>query len=77
MENISYVAEGYYKDNNGKEYMSIWTFKRKNGITTGDNFEEAKAINCSDKFKAPFNATDRFREGWMYSVVCLVEFYGV
>ena len=75
MENKNYISEGHYNDNNGNEYMSIWTYKIQNSITKGDNFEEAKAIICSDKFWGPFNVADRFKEGWMYNLNCLKDFY--
>lgn len=75
MDDKTYLGEGHYIDGNGKEYMSIWTYKRKNGITTGDNFQEAKDIVCNDKFRGPFNSSDRFKEGWMYAVDCLNKFY--
>jgi hypothetical protein len=76
MQNKIYISEGHYKDNDGNEYMSIWTFKRTNGlqIDTNQNYEDAKSISCSDKFFGPFNASNRFKEGWMYNVNCLREF---
>jgi hypothetical protein len=69
------IGEGHYKDENGNEYMSIWTYKRKNNIYGGDNFEDAKALSSSDKFKGPFNATNRFKEGWMYNLNDLDAYY--
>ncbi len=75
MQNKIYISEGHYKDENGSEYMSIWTFKIKNKISGGDNFADAKAISCGDKFWGPFNESNRFKEGWMYNVTCLKEFY--
>ena len=75
MENKTEIGEGHYQDNNGNEYMSIWTYKRKRGITSGDNFQDAKDISCSDKFWGPFTMSDQFKKGYMYNVECLNEFY--
>lgn len=75
MSQYNYISEGHYQDQEGNDYMSIWTYKRKNGIMTGDNYQDALAMTTNDKFKAPFNQTDRFKEGWMYSVNDLDEFY--
>jgi hypothetical protein len=75
MENLNFIGEGHYRDNNGKEYMSIWTYKIKNGIRTGDNYQEAKDIPCTDKFWGPFSKSPNFKEGWMYNVSDLNEFY--
>ncbi len=77
MEDKEYISEGHYRDNKGNDFMSIWTFKRKHGITEGDNSKEALAISCSDKFRAPFNASNKFKEGYMYSVDCLNKFYKI
>lgn len=77
MENKNYISEGHYSDNNGTEYMSIWTFKRKYNINKGDNYEDAKAIFCPDKFWGAFNQSNRFKEGWMYNLECLKKFYNV
>jgi hypothetical protein len=79
MENKIYVSEGHYRDNGGNEYMSIWTYKKKNYMTSNTNdinYQDAKAITCSDKFWGHFNASDRFKEGWMYNIECLKKFYG-
>lgn len=78
-QNKTYISEGHYSDNDGNVYMSIWTFKRANSLQsdTNQNYEDAKNISCSDKFFGPFNASNRFKEGWMYNVNCLKEFYKV
>jgi hypothetical protein len=75
MSDKTNIGEGHYKDEIGNEYMSIWTYKRKNSITNGDNYEDALALNSADKFKGPFNVTNRFKEGWMYNVTDLKEYY--
>lgn len=72
---MEYINEGHYRDNNGNEYMSIWTFKQINNIPDGDNYQDAKEILCSDKFWGPFNQSNRFKEGYMYSIICLRRFY--
>jgi hypothetical protein len=75
MSDKTNIAEGHYSDDNGNEYMSIWTYKRKNNIGGGNNYEDALALNASDKFKGPFNVSDRFKEGWMYNVNDLNTYY--
>lgn len=77
LDNKTYISEGHYRDNKGNEYMSIWTFKRKNNINSGDNYSDAKNISCSDKFWAPFNLSDQFKEGYIYHVNCLRVFYNL
>lgn len=79
MSDLTYISEGYYRNENN-EYMSIWTFKIKNGIKPNDteqNYEDAKNIPCADKYKKPFNASNKFKEGWMYNVNDLKEFYNI
>jgi hypothetical protein len=78
MENKQFVGEGHYRDNNGNEYMSIWTYKKLRGIQPNDNsvnFEHAKEIICFDKIWGPFNQSPVFKEGYMYNVECLDNFF--
>ena len=77
MDDKEFISEGHYRDNNGNEYMSIWTYKRKNGLSgdSSQNYQDAKDISCGDKFWGPFNASNRFKEGYMYNVECLNDFY--
>ncbi len=75
MDNKTFIGEGHYSDDNGNEYMSIWTFQRKNGISGRDNFQDAKDISCNDKFFGPFSKSNEFKKGYMYNVNCLQEFY--
>jgi hypothetical protein len=75
MKDKKYISEGYYRDIKGNEYMSIWTYKGKNSISSGDNYQDARDISCSDKFWGPFNESNRFKEGYMYNVDCLNDFY--
>jgi len=72
------IGEGHYRDDNGNEYMSIWTYKNKNHIepnTNGANYEDARNISCNDKFWGPFHESNQFKNGWMYNVEDLNEFY--
>lgn len=74
----TYIGEGHYEGENGKEYMSIWTFKRNNNIGTNNrdqNYEDAIALSDTDKFKGPFNKSEEFKQGWMYEVNALKSFY--
>jgi len=78
MDNKIFISEGHYRDNNGNNYMSIWTYKNTNGIFPNDNqtnYNDAKKINCSDKFWGAFNASNKFKEGYMYNVECLDNFF--
>ena len=78
MEDFEFLGEGHYRHHNGTEYMSIWTYKRKKRILLNNpqlNYKEAKEMDCSNKFWGPFNASDNFKEGWMYDVEYLNEFY--
>ena len=75
MGNKTYIGEGHYKDDDGNEYMSIWTYKRKHNITSGNNFEDAKKISCDDKFWGNFNMSDEFKKGYIYNVKCLIEYF--
>ncbi len=78
MANKTFISEGYYRDDNGNEYMSIWTYKNINEITPNTNevnYQEAQNMSCSDKFWAPFNESNVFKKGYMYNVNCLNDFY--
>ena len=70
-----YIGEGHYRNGLGEDYMSIWTYKRKNRILGGDNYKEALQIYCDDKFNGPFNQSNDFTSGWMYNTKHLDEFY--
>ena len=68
-----FIKEGHYVNGND-EFMSIWTYKNVNGIYPNDrerNYEDAKAIQCSDRHWKPFNASREFKAGWHYNVECL------
>lgn len=80
MSGKTFIAEGHYRDDNGNEYMSIWTFKNNFQVTpnnTDQNYTDAKAMECSDKFRGAFHTSNRFKEGWMYNVICLKQFYNL
>jgi hypothetical protein len=74
---LKFITEGHYKDESA-EYMSIWTFKKKKGIKPNSNainYEDAISISCSDRKWLPFNASNQFKNGWHYNVICLEDFY--
>jgi hypothetical protein len=75
---LEFLEEGYYREGDD-QYMSIWTYKRKNGMTpndTGSNYEDAKNMTCYNRKWLPFNQSNRFKEGWHYDLGYLVTFYG-
>ena len=76
---LKYVDEGHYKnETTGDEYMSIWTYKRKNGMGNSSNeinFEDAKKITCIDKHWMPFNKSENFKSGYIYNINDLKEYY--
>lgn len=78
MNDKTFLGEGHYRGNDGVEYMSIWTFKKKNYISPNDRFanaDEALQIQHFNRFRGPFNQSRDFKEGWMYDVEQLKEFY--
>lgn len=80
MSNKTYIGEGHYKSDDGREFMSIWTFKIKFGIrsnNTQQNYEDAVALSNVSKFRGPFSQSPNFKEGWMYEVEALKSFYEI
>jgi hypothetical protein len=78
MNDKTFLGEGHYKGNDGVEYMSVWTFKKKyfiNPNNTDANGEDALQMQHFNRFKGPYNQSNRFFEGWMYDVEQLKEFY--
>lgn len=70
-----FISEGHYKNGLGDDYMSIWTYKKRNHIYNGDNYKEALMMNCNDKFFGAFNYSNEYHKGWMYNTNYLDEFY--
>lgn len=80
MSNKTYVGEGHYRSDDGKEFMSIWTFKKLNGIRTNStelNYQDAIELSNVSKFRGPFSQSPNFKEGWMYEVEALKSFYKI
>lgn len=78
MNDKTFISEGHYKDNEGVEFMSIWTFKKKNFInpnTTEANGQDALQMQDFNRFRGPYNQSPNFKEGWMYDTRQLNEFY--
>lgn len=79
MDDLIWISEGYYRNSKTcEEYMSIWTYKQKNGMGIGSNesnYDDAKNIKCNDKHRMPFNKSENFKSGWVYNVVDLNKFY--
>lgn len=80
MSNKTYIGEGHYRSDDGKEFMSIWSFKKKFGVfsnNTEQNYQDAIALSDVSKFRGPFSQSPNFKEGWMYEVEALKSFYKI
>lgn len=78
MNDKIFLGEGHYKDNEGVEFMSIWTFKKKNFINPNNrdaNGQDALQMQGFNRFRGPFTQSEDFKEGWMYDTRQLNEFY--
>lgn len=80
MNDKEYLGEGHYRDQDGNEFMSIWTFKRAFEVGNNNNqqnYEDAKALAGVKKFWGPFNKSQYFKEGWMFEINGLKSFYNI
>jgi len=78
MTDKTYIGEGHYNDNDGNEYMSIWSFKIAFDVADNNNqqnYADAKALGSVEKFWGPFNESKNFKEGWMFELSALKSFY--
>lgn len=83
MEDIIKISEGHYKDvNTNDEYMSIYTYKIKNGFSSfynseGFNSKEALEFKdeCKRKFVGEFTKSEKYFSGYMYKLDCLDNYY--
>lgn len=71
----TFIAEGHYRDADGTEYMSIWTYKRTHRIFGGDNSAEALQMQNFKRFRGPFTQSPDYKSGYMYDVNQLQQFY--
>jgi hypothetical protein len=78
MNDKTFLGEGHYRDNEGVEFMSVWTYKKKNFINpnnTEANGQVALQMQGFNRFKGPYSKSPNYREGWMYDTRELKEFY--
>lgn len=80
MTDKTFIGEGHYRDENGTEFMSIWSFKKAFNVGSNNrdqNYEDAIALGSANKFWGAFNQSQYFKEGWMFEVSALNSFYSI
>lgn len=75
------IKEGHFKSQ-GKEFKTIWTFKKDEGFhqffnTNEKNAEDALQLAevCFDKIWVEWKCSNRYYEGYAYELNSLMDFY--